>query len=297
MDNLLPEASDEVVIYLDESTVVVCRAHSPCEWDGKATGGHDCDRLYLYGVGACAFESPADRNLLQQRLGVLRERITSRNGLAMSRRAARFARDGWHATEDLPEYADPLLFEIDIGSDFKGHVRFTASGTALVGKLLMDVYLGLTQQLAHVLNQRYRRHSTVRFVFEAGGVPLVELKRAIPNSVDGVNRVILSEEGKGNDLLALADYLLYGSLKYASINAKCRDSECETSHRVPAGERLIYDAAGAPRAAGHVGRDDRFHRFYFAFARNMSSVHEVALANVMPSDSQSCTVGEASREV
>ena len=113
-----------VSIYLDESEVTVCLEHDPCPNDGRAAGPK-CRRMYLNGVGAALFESPDDRGELASHLGLLKSRIAARSGVATSRPMRRFVRDGWHATDDPPEFADPFIQELDLDGVFKGHVRYS----------------------------------------------------------------------------------------------------------------------------------------------------------------------------
>lgn len=263
-------------VHLDESAVAVCVAHEPCEFDGKAVASQTCDRLYLYGVGASVIETSEDRGSLASRLSELRITVAARNGVATSRRMVRFRRDGWHATDDQPEFADPLIQELDLYSPHKGHVRFVIFNSPQDIRL---VYHALFVNLLTAIISRYRYATSLSIVFEASSETTEADCQDIVTRARGGGRVLVARESKGSDLLAVADYLLYAAMKYAARNVRlCALRPCGQIHRLPIGSTLSFDADGNPQAAGHVPKDDQWHKRYFAFVRGMSSFVEISRA-------------------
>jgi hypothetical protein len=260
--------SADVAIFLDESLVTICLSHEPCGNRGREPGP-DCDRRYIYGVGAAVFESSGDADAFRARLGSVRTRIRARSGIANARRMARFARDGWHATDDTPEFADPLIAEIDTDGVFKGHVRYALSKAAIANA--DDLYDRLFIWLLRALFKRYEGQS-VHVIFEASGKSLTML-REVAASAGASTDTIVDEQGKGDVLLAMADYLLYATLNYIGrAEQVCKSVTCSIDHNPPIAAELTFDRFGSPLAVGHVKTDDRWHKMYYAFASNMSSV-------------------------
>jgi len=261
-----------VLVYVDESEMPVCLEHEPCPDLGRIPSS-TCRRIYLYGVGAAVFETSTDLDELAARLESLKVSISVRSGIATSRRMKKFVSDGWHATDDTPEFADPLVQELDVAGVFKGHACYFLTeekqGNAT------DVYARLSLALARNLAARYRGQ-TVEFVFEAGGLPQRDAEEVIraAGAPDDTN---VRLETKGNVLLAVADYLLYAALKYAARTEQlCPGAECDIEHRVPVASDLIYGDDAAPLPFGHVGANERWHKLYYAFARSMSAAVRIA---------------------
>jgi hypothetical protein len=258
---------EHVSIFLDESAVSVCRVHEPC--DERARRESACDLRYLVGVGACVVESDLDESTGRARLARIRERVAVRTGIASARRMKSFVRDGWHATDDLPEFADPLLEEIDTDGMFKGHVRYVVLSDPPTD--IDDLYDHLYRQLLNHVLARYRVSESVDVVFEqAGGRTLASYERLI-NARWTNTRVIA--QSKGDNILALADYLLFATMRYAArAEQLCPGAGCVDTHVPPIAAIADFDAAGTPLAVGHVQKDDRWHKMYFSFLRLMSSV-------------------------
>ncbi|MGN7969913.1 hypothetical protein [Microbacterium sp. 22296] len=182
---------------------------------------------------------------------------------------ATFVRDGWHATEDLPEFADPLLEEIDTDGMFKGHVRFAvlkAPPSDVDG--LYNYLFG--RLLTHVL-MRYKSAGRVDVIFEQGGGKTLADYQQLVNP--RLTNVLVTMQPKGDNLLALADYLLFATMRYAArAEQLCPGEACADSHLPPVAAAANFDAFGSPVAVGHVQQDDRWHKMYFGFLRAMSSV-------------------------
>lgn len=264
----------DVSVHLDESAVAVCVTHERCEADGKAAGTPTCERLYVYGVGASVIETNEDREFLATRLSDLRVAVAARNGVSTSRRMVRFRRDGWHATDDQPEFADPLIAELDLYSPHKGHVRFVIFDSP---QQVEPVYEALFLHLLTAIISRYRHATSLSIVFEASNGATEEGCRRIVKRAGGEEQVVVERRSKGSDLLAVADYLLYAAIQYAARNAQlCSMRSCGDEHRLPIGSTVAFDENGSPLATGHVPKDDRWHKRYFAFVRGMSSFVEVA---------------------
>ncbi|WDG17468.1 hypothetical protein [Microbacterium sp. Clip185] len=209
------------------------------------------------------------------RLASLRREIDARNGLSAGTRTARFRDSGWHATEDLPDYAEPLIHELDLGGTFKGHVRYARSSAPISGGNLYDLYDRLFVAVARDLILRYRAAPSCSLTFEADGSPSSRYERivAAAGAGDG-NPVALAVQPKGDNLLAVADYLLFATLKYIARGVQlCPDeARCPETHGAPIASALSLDPEGSFEATGHVTKADRWHRRYYAVARNMSSV-------------------------
>ncbi|MGN6127900.1 MAG: hypothetical protein ACTHON_15170 [Humibacter sp.] len=203
------------------------------------------------------------------RLARIRERIEVRTGVASARRMKTFVRDGWHATDDLPEFADPLLEEIDTDGMFKGHVRYVVLTAAPTD--IDDLYDYLFRRLLNHVLARYQLAESVDVVFErAGGRTLPSYERLVDARWANTRVSVLP---KGDNMLALADYLLFATLRYAArAEQLCPDQECADAHVPPVAANAEFDAVGTPIAVGHVHKDDRWHKMYFGFLRAMSSV-------------------------
>lgn len=160
-----------VSMKLDESVVNVCLAHQRCPQIGR-TPSVDCDWRWIYGVGVAVYESIEDLLELRQRLSVVREGILARTGIEDAPRMPGFRAHGWHATKDGPEFAEPLLNELDRGATFKGHVRFIVTAIALTSTQKDQVFDSLFIELLRVLMPRYRAHELIDIVFEADQSPL-----------------------------------------------------------------------------------------------------------------------------
>lgn len=259
--------SSQVSVYLDESAMNVCMVHQPCEARGSKPGPN-CDRRYIYGVGAAVFELGIDAEGFRDRLDHIWTRIRARSGISTSTRMTTFAIDGWHATEDLPEFADPLIEEIDTDGVFKGHVRYIVS--EVPAENVDDLYDTLFVWLLRSLFQRYPRQE-LSVVFEVSGKSLADIRKLV-DSAGAPNGTTVGIQGKGDHLLALADYLLFASLKYAGRTEQlCNSNPCALDHRPPIATDLRFDGKGSPLPTGHVGPEDRWHKLYYAFVRNMSS--------------------------
>lgn len=181
----------------------------------------------------------------------------------------RFAKYGWHATDDLPEFADPLIEEIDTDASFKGHARIIISNSKPSNETAL--YDHLFGELLKHLIRRYREDEHVRVIFEgAGGRSIADYQRIVG---EGIANVSVETQAKGGNLLALADYLLYATIQYvARVAQVCKDPRCQQLHTPPVASSLNYDSTGRPIPSGHLSKDDRWHKLYFAFARSMSSI-------------------------
>lgn len=273
----------DVSVHLDESAVAVCVVHEPCEADGKAIGTPTCERLYVYGVGASVIETSEDREYLASKLSDLRVTVAARNGVSTSRRMVRFRRDGWHATDDQPEFADPLIRELDLYSPHKGHVRYAVFESP---QQVEPAYEALFVHVLTAIISRYKHATSLSIVFEASSGMTEEGCRRIVKLAGGGEEVMVERQPKGSDLLAVADYLLYSAIQYAARNAQiCALRQCGQNHVLPIGSTVAFDGNGSPKAAGHVSKDDRWHKLYFAFVRGMSSLVEVASTRVATSSS------------
>lgn len=271
------ESSEEAVastfVFLDESMVQACLAHSKCEFSGKSTAGPTCVRRYLYGVGACVFESHDDLDVSAARLTELHQLVAARNGVMGSRRSKSFGRDGWHATDDLPEFQDPFIFDADQSGSFKGHVRYTVRSGRVHGTDLENLYRKLFVSLLTGVLRRYGHDQRLQFVFETDGTTDAEYHQMVLDAGGPPGSFTATGSPKGDVHLAVADYLLYATMQYlARVEELCGGNDCRVAHGAPVGNQLAFDRNGAVMTSGHVLQSERWHRMYFAFAKNMSSV-------------------------
>lgn len=263
-----------VYIKLDESVVPVCLAHDGCSHlGGRPTS--ECDRRWIYGVGAAVYESIDDVVSLRDRLHRVRETILVRTGIEDAPRMPGFRAHGWHATKDGPEFADPLLTELDRGANFKGHVRYVVSAVELSGQTKEHAFNLLFTALLRVVMLRYRSFDRIDIVFEADQSPRTRYARIIEQA-SPVGPVDVQVEPKGDSALAMADYLLYAALKYLARGMeRCQVGGCDVSHRPPTADEISYSAAGAVELSGHLNGADYVLRMYKSFVRSMSSVVEL----------------------
>ena len=263
-----------VSMKLDESVVNVCLAHQRCPQIGR-TPSVDCDWRWIYGVGVAVYESIEDLLELRQRLSVVREGILARTGIEDAPRMPGFRGHGCHATKDGPEFAEPLLNELDRGATFKGHVRFIVPAIALTSTQKDQVFDSLFIELLRVLMPRYRAHELIDIVFEADQSPLSRYEAIIAQTRPGTD-VAVGTEPKGDSGLAMADYLLYATLKYVARVMECCQLEgCEVPHNPPEANSVDYSPEGGVELAGHLTGGDHALRMYKTFVRNMSSVIEL----------------------
>lgn len=263
-----------VSMKLDESVVNVCLAHQRCPQIGR-TPSVDCDWRWIYGVGVAVYESIEDLLELRQRLSVVREGILARTGIEDAPRMPGFRAHGWHATKDGPEFAEPLLNELDRGATFKGHVCFIVTAIALTSTQKDQVFDSLFIELLRVLMPRYRAHELIDIVFEADQSPLSRYEAIIAQTRPGTD-VAVGTEPKGDSGLAMADYLLYATLKYVARVMECCQLEgCEVPHNPPEANSVDYSPEGGVELAGHLTGGDHALRMYKTFVRNMSSVIEL----------------------
>ncbi|WP_177173842.1 hypothetical protein [Microbacterium sp. LCT-H2] len=259
---------------LDESVVNVCLTHQRCPRIGKGPSV-DCDWRWIYGVGVAVYETIEDLLELRQRLSVVREGILARTGIEDAPRMPGFRAHGWHATKDGPEFAEPLLNELDRGATFKGHARFVVTATALTSTQKNQVFDSLFIELLRVLMPRYRAHKQIDIVFEADQSPLTRYEAIIAQTRSGTD-VAVSAEAKGDSGLAMADYLLYATLKYvARVMECCKAENCDVPHNPPDANSVDYRPDGVVELAGHLTGGDHALRMYKTFVRNMSSVVEL----------------------
>ena len=264
--------SSQFSVFLDESAMFVCMVHEPCKFRGRKAGP-ECRREYVYGVGAAVFESSVDAEGFRASLEIVRTRIRARNGVSTGKRMASFTTGGWHATQDLPEFADPLIQEIDTDGAFKGHVRYVESSVEAAD--IENLYRNLFMALLRSLFKRYSGRD-IALIFEESGNTLADLRSLIKAAGAPTGASVRIEE-KGDHLLALADYLLFATLKYVGRTKQlCDSTTCAQDHCPPIAAELWFDRDGAPLAKGHVPPDDRWHKMYYAFVRNMSSAVEVS---------------------
>lgn len=221
------------------------------------------------------FEAEDDIERTEEALTRVRARVAARNGVASSRGMSDFERYGWHATNDLPEFAEPLIEEIDTDGAFKGHVRFAVMDAPATDAAGVYDHL-FAQLLAHLL-MRYRGSTEVEVIFERDkGRTLESYTRLVEEKWENATVIAIP---KGDNLLALADYLLYAAMNYAARAEQiCDEQSCEDSHLPPTASALRYDHLGSPLAVGHLGKDDRWHKRYYAFVRVMSSVVRLQIA-------------------
>lgn len=263
-----------VSMKLDESVVNVCLTHQRCPHIGRAPTG-DCDWRWIYGVGVAVYESIDDLLDLRRRLSAVREGILARTGIEDAPRMPGFRAHGWHATKDGPEFAEPLLNELDRGATFKGHVRFIVTAIALTSTQKDQAFDSLFIELLRVLMPRYRAHEQIDIVFEADQSPLSRYE-AIIAETRPVTDVAVSAEPKGDPGLAMADYLLYATLKYVARVMECCQLEgCGVPHNPPEANSVEYSPQGGVELAGHLTGGDYALRMYKTFVRNMSSVVEL----------------------
>lgn len=212
---------------------------------------------------------------LRDRLKTVRETILTRTAIEDSPRMPGFKAHGWHATKDGPEFADPLLTELDRGASFKGHIRYVVSSVELNGSQKARVFDLLFGALLRAVLLRYRAFEGIDIVFEADQSP----RSRYVGIVDGARptgAVDVRVEPKGDSALAMADYLLYAALKYlARVMERCQSEVCDLGHRPPIANEVLYSAAGAVELVGHLDGRDYALRMYKAFVRSMSSVVEL----------------------
>ncbi|WP_230115693.1 hypothetical protein [Microbacterium oxydans] len=257
----------DVTVFLDESTVEVCATHDTCPKKG-ALGADDCSMLYLHGVGASVFETHDDRTHVLNKLGAIKSSIAVRGGVSSSKRMGKFVAGGWHATEDLPEFADPLILEVDLNSVHKGHVRYIVSDRKLDTSL---VYHDLFIRVLRPIITRYSQATTIEITFERSDDMRDAECRSIVDAAGG-SGIKVSRQPKGSDLLAIADYLLFASMRYAGRNEQlCARGGCKTKHKMPIGATVRFNSEAKLLPEGHVGVEDRWHKLYFSFVRGMSS--------------------------
>lgn len=259
---------------LDESVVNVCLAHQPCRHIGKRPSA-ECDWRWIYGVGVAIYESVGDLLDLRQRLSVVREGILARTGIEDAPRMPGFRAHGWHATKDGYEFAEPLLNELDRGATYKGHVRYVTANRALNGTQKDQAFDSLFVELLRVLMPRYRSYEQIDVVFEADQSPRSRYE-AIIEKARPVTNAVVSAEPKGDTALAMADYLLYATLKYVACVMQCCQLEgCDVPHNPPDANSIDYSPHGAVELAGHLTGADYELRMYKTFVRNISSVLEL----------------------
>ncbi|TQK20144.1 hypothetical protein FBY40_2667 [Microbacterium sp. SLBN-154] len=263
-----------VHLKLDESVVSVCLAHEGCSQIGGPPAD-ECDRRWIYGVGGAVYESIDGLASLQDRLHGVRQTILARTGIEDAPRMLGFIAHGWHATKDGPEFADPLLTELDRGASFKGHVRYVVSSVELSGPTKERVFDLLFVALLRVVMLRYRDFERIDIVFEADQSPRSRYA-AILEQARPMVTVDVRVEPKGDSALAMADYLLYATLKYlARVMERCQSETCDVGHRPPTANEVSYSAAGAVELYGHLNGRDYALRMYKAFVRSMSSIIEL----------------------
>lgn len=262
-----------VSIKLDESTVIVCRTHQACSFNGRAATPEGCDRRWIYGVGAAVFEEAADLEDLSVRLSNVRESILVRTGIEGSRRLRDFTERGWHATADSVEFAEPLLIEMDRGATFKGHVRYCVSDTALASSAQVRVFDYLFQEVLRVLLVRYKNFGQIHIAFEDDQSPFSRYEKIVATAGHKTVSATVTTEKKGDAALAMADYLLYSALKYLARTMEvCNQTDCGVSHQVPVSSDVSYNEDGTFRVNGHLDGKEHAYRRYAAFVRSMSSV-------------------------
>lgn len=264
----------DVYMKLDESVVNVCLAHEGCSSLGRSPST-ECDWRWIYGVGVAVYESLEDLLDLRRRLSIVREAILARTGIEDAPRMPGFRAHGWHATKDGPEFADPLLSELDRGATFKGHVRYVVTAFALNGRQKDQVFDSLFVELLRVLMVRYRSFEQIDVVFEADQSPPSRYN-AIIQQTRPAGAVAVRAEPKGDSGLAMADYLLYATLRYvARVMERCQVEGCDIPHRPPDANAISYSAEGMVELTGHLAGGDYALRMYKTFARNMSSILEL----------------------
>ncbi|WP_454115795.1 hypothetical protein [Microbacterium aurum] len=212
---------------------------------------------------------------MRDRLAQVRDGILARTGIEDAPRMSGFRAHGWHATKDGHEFAEPLLVELDRAAAFKGHVRYVISSHELTSDEKDRVFNSLFVGVLRVSFSRYRSSELTDIVFEDDQSPRsrydVIVQRAQPSG-----EVRVSVEPKGDSALAMADYLLYATLKYvARVLEQCKTDNCGISHRPPISTEVSYDATGAIEMPGHLTASDFAFRMYKTFVRSMSSVLEV----------------------
>ena len=259
---------------LDESVVNVCLAHQQCRHIGRTPSG-ECDWRWIYGVGVAVYESTEDLLDLRQRLSAVREGVLARTGIEDAPRMPGFRAHGWHATKDGPEFAEPLLNELDRGATYKGHVRYVTTKLPLNGTQKDQAFDSLFVELLRVLMPRYRSWEQIDIVFEADQSPLSRYE-AIIEQARPVTKVAVSAEPKGDSGLAVADYLLYATLKYvARVMECCQVEGCDVPHHPADANSVDYSPDGVVELAGHLTGGDHALRMYKTFVRNMSSIIEL----------------------
>ncbi|MGM1018492.1 MAG: hypothetical protein ACQEW8_13240 [Actinomycetota bacterium] len=260
---------------LDESVVNVCVAHQRCQHIGRSPSA-ECDWRWIYRVGVAVYESIDDLLDLRLRLSNVREEILARTGVEDAPRMPGFRAHGWHATKDGPEFAEPLLNELDRGATFKGHVRYIVTAVALTSTQKDQAFDALFIELLRVLMPRYRSYEHIDIVFEADQSPPSRYE-AIIEQARPSNTVSVSAEPKGDSGLAMADYLLYATLKYVARVMECCGSEsCNVPHNPPDANSVDYSPDGVVELVSHLTGSDYALRMYKTFVRNMSSVFEVS---------------------
>jgi len=201
--------------------------------------------------------------------------ILARTGIEDAPRMPGFRAHGWHATKDGPEFADPLLTELDRGASFKGHVRYVVSTVELSGPMKERVFDRMFVALLRVVLLRYRAFECIDIVFEADQSPRSR-HAAIIEQARPAGAVEVRVEPKGDSALAMADYLLYAALKYvARVMERCQSDTCDVGHCPLSANEVSYSASGSVELSGHLTGRDYALRMYKAFVRSMSSVVEL----------------------
>ncbi|MGG7508589.1 hypothetical protein [Plantibacter sp. YIM 135249] len=268
----IEETEIVVSLKLDESLVVVCLTHVRCKYAGRATAQADCDRRWIYGVAAVAYETLQDLHDLRASLNLIRNSILLRSGIESSRRISDFKTRGWHATDDGPEFSEPLLAALDSNSSFKGHVRFAISDEMLDSTLSLAMYDFLFVRLLSSVLNRYREFGKIDVVFEDDQSPLSRYEGLVQAAHPLTDHVTVHTEGKGDPALAVADYLLYASLKFVGSTLQhCQVTNCLTQHDLPMADDIEYDKDGRFTVMGHLTARDYSFRVYSSFVRAMSS--------------------------
>ena len=165
--------------------------------------------------------------------------------------------------------------ELDRGATYKGHVRYVTTKLPLNGTQKDQAFDSLFVELLRVLMPRYRSWEQIDIVFEADQSPLSRYE-AIIEQARPVTKVAVSAEPKGDSGLAVADYLLYATLKYvARVMECCQVEGCDVPHHPADANSVDYSPDGVVELAGHLTGGDHALRMYKTFVRNMSSIIEL----------------------
>lgn len=257
---------------MDESVVFVCIHHTPCGYVGRGVPPADCKFLWIYGVGAAVFELDRDLQDLRDRLNEVREVILHEVGIESAPRLPVFVKEGWHATKDGPEFSVPFVKEIERGAGFKGHVRYAVFEDRLDDVRKTFVFDGLFVRMLASLRDRYRGHE-LDLVFERDQSKRTRYTEIVRRAGFEPSQINYCDEPKGDPALAVADYLLFASLKFMSTrSARCADASCSTVHRAPIARELSYDDQGRVVMEGHLDAGSHAYRLYQTFAKHMSSL-------------------------